>query len=1117
MKRSWIHWAVLLFIIFAAAATPMAVWKWKPSQVLNVAVLDKTVPDETFREHKGLMWLLNYFKYVKNDRTAYSVSNDYFGYVPGAEGSHTVRELNLSDNYDLLYIADTYGVYKDDLKHTAMHGNRSDKIYGGLQTSDIKQIKNAIYQGTSLIAEFNTFGSPTDTEAKTALYEIMGVRWSGWIGRYFPDLAGGGELPDWAKSNYEKQTGRKWTFQGPGFLFVKDDDQVAVLEEGKDTGKQGNVFTLTEKGKTFVGTSIETRYNYWFDIIEAEDNTDILADYHLDLTEAGEKKLKALGIPSVFPAVIKNAASAYTSYYFAGDYADSNDVPAFYQASWLDFAFRLMAWDSGKNQQGFYWKAYTPLMKRILEDTAQKKQQPQAAQDNTHPVTAGGVTMPAKVGGEYLQIYQDNSWKDVLIKGVNMGMGKPGKFPGETAITRAEYLRWFKYIGEMNANAIRTYTINPPAFYEALLEYNSKASKPLYVLHGVWINEEKLVSSQDVYSKELWAEYVEEMKRTVDIIHGRADLPAKPGHASGTYRADISKYVLGWILGIEWDPEVVVGTNDKHQGMPDFNGRYFRTENASPFEAWLASTMDEITGYETERYKWQRPISFTNWPTTDIIKHPSEPHEKEDMVSVNPNVIWAKPTLQAGYFASYHVYPYYPDFMNYETNYTDYVDFRGEKNSYAGYLHDLKKLHRMPVLIAEFGIPASRGITHRNVRGWNQGGHNEQEQGENNAHLFTDITNEGMAGGLIFAWQDEWFKRTWNTMDLDNPDRRPFWSNIQTSEQYFGIMAFEPGEPKQGLYVDGDPSDWTNAHISPVPMKGASVKALDSDDPQREIKQIFVSHDARNVYFRIDFGQDGGPLDWSKTGATILLDTIPNQGQHRIPGGSGLTTDAGIDFAIDLKGPNQSRIWVDSYYDSTYYQYANMLKMMPWLDYANQKDNGIFHKMELVLNREMDIPNVRGRSLHLPLETYETGQLRYGNGNPDSQSFDSLTDVAFDEKTNIVEVRIPWQLLNVKDPSTREIMSDLWQKGFHAAEETPGMKIAVLTYRPDSQPHEDAPGGKHISYAMPGLTGKVLRSKDMFNYQWDKWETMVYHERLKQSYYILQDLYQRIEVPNQEK
>lgn len=1100
MRRFRFGLAALLIALIAVLSAPMIIWHFKPSHVLRVAILDKTVPDSSYREHKGLTWLLDYYKYVKEDDKAYSVKDDYYGYVPGKDGSHTVRELSASGDEDLIYIADTYGVYKNDLTGSNIEGNRSDRIYGGLQMADVKQIKNAIYKGTSLIAEFNTLGSPTEEAAREEMYDILGVRWSGWIGRYFADLTPGVEVPEWAVRNYEKQTGKKWGFEGAGFLFVNQEDYVAVLEEGKDTGKKGSRFSLTEEGKAFVGQSARTRYNYWFDVIEAEEGTEVLADYELDLTESGKRELKKLNIPTVFPAVVKNDTGVYTSYYFAGDYADNGEATGFYRSVGLDRVFSLLSRDSNGSQQGFYWKSYRPLMKRILQEVSDKKRHPAVAQENATPVEAGGYTLPAQVGPQYLQIQKGGQWSDMLVKGVNLGMGKPGSFPGEAAITKAEYLRWFKQIGEMNANAIRVYTLHPPAFYEALLEYNLKAERPLYLLQGVWVEEEKLVAAGDAYTPDVMKEYTEEMRRTVDVIHGNADVPDNPGHASGTYRADVSKYVLGWVLGIEWDPDMVVSTNAKHAGMKDYDGRFFRTERASPFEGWLARTMDEIASYEADQYRWQRPISFTNWVTTDLLSHPSEPLEDEDKVSVNPNHIAADESFLAGYFASYHVYPYYPDFLNYETKYTDYVDFRGEKNSYAGYLNDLRKAHRMPVLIAEFGVPSSRGMTHRNVRGWNQGAHDEQEQGEIEARLYEDIYREGMAGGLAFAWQDEWFKRSWNTMDLDNPDRRPYWSNAQVSEQAFGLLSFDPGERETALQVDGQGDDWTRAGIAPAQAKGSPVRV--SGGPS--IKRTFFSSDERYLYVRLDFDTEDQPLDWSKTGAMILLDTIPGQGQHRIPGGSGLTTDAGIDFAIDLRGSGKSRIWVDSYYDSTYYMYGADLKMMPQLAYANKKDNGIFHRMLLVLNKPMDIPDVRGKTLTLPLDTYETGLLRYGDGNPDHSDFDSLTDVSYDAETGIVEVRIPWQLLNVKDPSEGEIMGDLWKNGLEGSEKSPGFKIAVVSYRPDGSDGSEKPGGRDLEYAWPAPRDGVLKSEDLFDYAWNTWNTPKYHERLKKSYFILQ-------------
>jgi hypothetical protein len=186
---------------------------------------------------------------------------------------------------------------------------------------------------------------------------------------------------------------------------------------------------------------------------------------------------------------------------------------------------------------------------------------------------------------------------------------------------------------------------------------------------------------------------------------------------------------------------------------------------------WVAKPLK----YEKEKYNWLRPMSFTNWVTTDLLEHPGEPSENEDLVSVNPNVIYTKNEMDlTKQFASYHIYPYYPDFFNYEEKYQTFVDHRGKFNSYAGYLADLHSAHRLPILVAEFGVPSSRGLTHENPFGWNQGYLTEKQQGEIVSHLFEDIMAEKLLGGLIFTWQDEWFKRTWNTMDLDDPNRRPY-------------------------------------------------------------------------------------------------------------------------------------------------------------------------------------------------------------------------------------------------------------------------------------------------------------------------------------------------------
>ncbi len=203
----------------------------------------------------------------------------------------------------------------------------------------------------------------------------------------------------------------------------------------------------------------------------------------------------------------------------------------------------------------------------------------------------------------------------------------------------------------------------------------------------------------------------------------------------------------------------------------------------------------------------------------------------------------------------------------------------------------------MPILVAEFGVPSSRGMAHRNVHGKNQGFLSEREQGTINRKLFEDIVHERMAGGLLFSWQDEWFKRTWNTMEYDNPDRRPFWLNAQTNEQHFGLLRFDPGPSAAAMIkVDGRKDDWTFNGIKPAWADGK--------------RALYVTSDEGYLYVRLDSGHIT-----DETTVYIAFDTIPNQGQSRLPGLPSVRT-AGIDFALVIHGKESARLLIDSYYDT---------------------------------------------------------------------------------------------------------------------------------------------------------------------------------------------------------
>ncbi len=672
-----------------------------------------------------------------------------------------------------------------------------------------------------------------------------------------------------------------------------------------------------------------------------------------------------------------------------------------------------------------------------------------------------GVKYISKVDHKDFYIYKSGKWHNEFIKGVNIGAAKPAYFPGEFGITKEDYKRWFKYISEMNANSIRVYTILSPAFYEALFEYNNETKRPIYLFQGVWVNEEDIINIGDAHNPKIKEKFKEDIKAVIDIIHGNALLSKKQGEASGAYTKNLSAYVAGWILGIEWDPTLVINTNENNVKDTIFSGEYLYTENASPFEKFLCEIGDFAIAYESLKYNMQKPLSFTNWATTDMLIHPNEPMPEEDIVSVNTEHIKRTDAFKPGLFASYHIYPYYPDFMNYQHDYTNFKDPDGMINTYRAYLKDLIKEHTVPVLVAEFGVPASRGKAHDSIHmGFHQGNIDEKSQGEMNAFMLENIYEEGYCGGLIFTWQDEWFKRTWNTMDLDIPDRRPYWSNPQTNEQQFGLLAFDPGSKSSIVYIDGNPKEWHKDQPASV----------------NNHFKFYVKSDEKYLYYYANIKD----FDFNKDKFLIPIDVTPNSGNLFIKK-SDFQFSKPVDFIITIDGKENSSIMVDAYYDAFYYIYSKTLNMQATHKDFMAKNSGIFNPIYLALNRPLFLPE---DNLMLPFSKYETGKLAFGIGNPALKDFNSLSD--FYAEGDHLEIRIPWQLLNIMDPSTKKIMDDFYTTAITPVD-AEGIYVGGILMRNNN------------TYA----------SKMSF-YSWKKWDIPSYHERLKPSYYILKNTFKAI-------
>ncbi|SER44094.1 hypothetical protein SAMN04487944_104131 [Gracilibacillus ureilyticus] len=1061
--------ALFVGILIACVLLPIILWFSQNGKELEVVIIDKTVLDDSYREHSGLVWALNHLKYRKEDGTTYNMEEDYYGIKPNKESEkyELIPPPDSYDKTDLIYIADTYGVYDQDssLNSNGMNGAHSELLYGGMEEEEWQQIASRLQQEkpATLIVEFNSLSFPTNEKVRQSMEQFLGVERSGWIGRYFesldPDL--NGDIPKWVTDEHPDI----FKYEESGFLLVNEQkNEVVLLKSEQHLKGKGISIQFTKEGQEKFNMDKSAAYYNWFDIVSASGPTETLAEYNWDLTDKGKELLAEYSIPQQFASITENKRNSATSYYFAGDYNDIASAPYFYQMEGLDVLYRLFKKFS---DESFYWSLYIPVMENILNETRER------TADNIPNDEAGVELMyNSRINKDKFEVLIDGEWSTLPVKGVNMGMAKPGAFPGEAAITEEEYSRWLESIADMGANTIRIYTVHPPEFYHAFKQYNETHEDKLYLFHGVWIDEEGLVSKLDAFDDAIVQDFQTEMKKIVDIVHGNATVPSHPGHASGVYSEDISEYVIGWIIGIEWFPEMVVNTNEVNKDIDEYNGEYIYTQNASPFEHWLAVQLEELVSYEKENYNWIRPVSFTNWVTTDLLEHPAEPSPEEDMVSVNPNHIHVKGELdKTKQFASYHVYPYYPDFLNYEENYLNYRDHRGKRNNYAAYLEELHAAHDLPILIAEFGVPASRGMTHANPNGWNQGFLSEKEQGEIVVNLYEDIVQEGLLGGLIFTWQDEWFKRTWNTMDYDNPDRRPYWSNAQTNEQQFGLLSFD----RLKIKVDGETTDWSDS-TTLYNKETGNLTSLQAD------------YDERYLYLKLDLNKTGNH-HWK-----ILLDTLPDQGNLTSESLENKQFSNGIDFIIDIDQNGESRVRVDSYYDLFTYQYRYQLKLIDPISDPLKQNSGKFIPVNYALSNELLIPST---NKVIPFNYYETGKLMEGNGNPELADYNSLTDYTVNNDGGVIEIRIPWLLLNFRDPSQREVTGDLYQDGLNSSVKVDQIHIGAI---------EQNEEGKIVD-SLPSLKNNRL---DPLNaYTWETWNEPQYEERLKQSYYIIKEAFKK--------
>lgn len=370
----YVFW-FLMILALVIPLYPFLAWEKEPSKDINTLILDYTVPNMEYREHNGVTWIINNLKIVKKDGSAYDLRKDYYGFFPRKNHTYTLKLPSGKALKDagLIYIADTYGVYAGDFSGHVEIGKRSKLMFGGLEEADAARISASLTGGKVLVAEFNTFGSPTKQPAREIMYKTLNLDWTGWAGRYFANLKKEtGDLPAWAPEVYKKQYGKEWNFSGPGFIIIHENDTILVLKAGTDLSSNDLTLSFTQKGKDFIPEDPPpAKYMFWFDIIAPRPGTGILAEYTLHLTDEGRKKLKQFNLTETFPAITVNKTPDYTAYYLAGDYADNNDTPKSYKYAYTFSGIIAMLASGGTSNEynDYFIKDYLPFMHAVFKNT----------------------------------------------------------------------------------------------------------------------------------------------------------------------------------------------------------------------------------------------------------------------------------------------------------------------------------------------------------------------------------------------------------------------------------------------------------------------------------------------------------------------------------------------------------------------------------------------------------------------------------------------------------------------------------------------------------------------------------------------------------------------------
>ncbi len=383
MKKPLLITLFILAVLLLIPAVSFIRWAFQEKKPVDVVILDKTVPTLDRQGHRSFVYVMTNARFVKGEKGgSYSARKDYYGFEP----LRPVREkqfrkmdfrltelIDLAEKNDAIYYTDTYGVFFNDWYQGIKKTRRSRKLYGGLNNNDYLLMVEMKKRDKLVLLEYNTFDYPTAGLERFKTEELLGIASTGWMGQYYKSLDTVSQqgVPAWMPALYRKQYREPWTFSKAGVVLLKENG-IIVLEEGKQLMSAMPVIRTTSESAGRFGLPETVTFTKSFDIIDPGQNN-VISEFVLNTTPAGDTLLSVNDLKSVFPAVTQEPLTQKT-YYFSGDFAN-NDIP-FWTARIKNIQKSAKALLYSENQDDprrFFWLYYKPLITSIFSEYQAEK------------------------------------------------------------------------------------------------------------------------------------------------------------------------------------------------------------------------------------------------------------------------------------------------------------------------------------------------------------------------------------------------------------------------------------------------------------------------------------------------------------------------------------------------------------------------------------------------------------------------------------------------------------------------------------------------------------------------------------------------------------------------